>query len=210
VIRDPFPAGSLPDRLARQLAFCLELDRVKAVTRRNTLADGSRREGDAEHMWHLAVLALALAEHADEDLDLARVMAMVVLHDVVEIDVGDAFFYDPVARAAAAERERAAAERIFGILPEDQAVELRALWEEFEEGTGPEARFARALDRLAPMLLNAAAGGAAWRENGVRATQVAGNEAAIAAGSAALASAARALVDAAVAEGVLPGPLDPG
>jgi putative hydrolase of HD superfamily len=209
VRRDPVEAADLPDRLARQLAFCLEVDRVKDVVRRNTLSDGSRHEGDAEHMWHVAVMAAVLAEHADEAVDVARVMTMLLLHDVVEIDAGDAFLYDPVARAAAAERESAAAERIFGLLPVDQGVELSALWEEFEEGKSPDARFARALDRLQPMLLNAAGGGAGWRDNGVVATQVAANEAIVGAGSHVLAGVARAVVDGAVAAGILPGPLSP-
>lgn len=206
--RDPLEAApDLPERLARQLAFCLELDKAKAILRHNTLADGSRREGDAEHMWHVALMAAVLAEHADEPVDVARVMTMLLLHDVVEIDAGDVSVYDRTGRAAAVERERVAAGRIFGLLPVDQSVELTALWEEFEEGRSPDACFARALDRLTPMLLNAAAGGGAWQEQGIVATQVAGNEAVIGAGSAALAGVARAVVDGAVAAGVLRGPL---
>lgn len=205
--RDPLDGAGLPDRLARQLAFCLEIDKVKQVLRRNTLTDGSRRENDAEHLWHVAVMAAVLAEHADDAVDVARVMTMLLLHDVVEIDAGDAFLYDAVARAAAVAKERAAADRIFGLLPVDQAVELRSLWDEFEEGATPDARFARALDRLQPMLLNASGGGRAWRDNGVVATQVAANEAVVARGSASLAGVARAVVDGAVAAGILPGPL---
>jgi putative hydrolase of HD superfamily len=209
VKRDPLAEANLPERIARQLAFCLEVDKVKSVLRRNTLADGSRREGDAEHMWHVALLAVVLSDHADDPVDLTRVMVMLLLHDIVEIDAGDAFLYDPVARAAAADKERVAASRLFGLLPEDQAVELHALWEEFEQGTSADARFAGALDRLAPMLLNAAGGGDAWRDNGVVATQVAANEAVIARGSAMLARVARAVVDGAVADGILRGPLGP-
>jgi len=209
VIRHPVADAGLPERLARQLEFCLELDRVKQVLRRNTLTDGSRRENDAEHLWHVAVMAAVLAEHADEPVDVARVMTMLLLHDVVEIDAGDAFLYDAVARAAAVEKERVAAERIFGLLPVDQAVELRSLWEEFEQRSTADARFARALDRLQPMLLNAAGGGGGWRDNGVVATQVAANEAVVARGSASLAAVARAVVDGAVADGILPGPLAP-
>ena len=209
MIRHPVADAGLPERLARQLEFCLELDRVKQVLRRNTLTDGSRRENDAEHLWHVAVMAAVLAEHADEPVDVARVMTMLLLHDVVEIDAGDAFLYDAVARAAAVEKERVAAERIFGLLPVDQAVELRSLWEEFEQRSTADARFARALDRLQPMLLNAAGGGGGWRDNGVVATQVAANEAVVARGSASLAAVARAVVDGAVADGILPGPLAP-
>ncbi|HLH45997.1 MAG TPA: HD domain-containing protein [Acidimicrobiales bacterium] len=209
MIRHPVADAGLPERLARQLEFCLELDRVKQVLRRNTLTDGSRRENDAEHLWHVAVMAAVLAEHADEPVDVARVMTMLLLHDVVEIDAGDAFLYDAVACAAAVEKERVAAERIFGLLPVDQAVELRSLWEEFEQRSTADARFARALDRLQPMLLNAAGGGGGWRDNGVVATQVAANEAVVARGSASLAAVARAVVDGAVADGILPGPLAP-
>lgn len=206
VRRDPFGAAGagLPERLARQLAFCLELDRAKAVERHNTLADGSRREGDAEHMWHVAVMAAVLAEHADEPVDAARVVLMLLLHDVVEIDAGDTLLYDEAGRAAAAAREAAGAARIFGLLPGDQGLALRRLWEEFEAGETADARFARAIDRLAPMLLNAAAGGSVWRAHGVTAAQVAGNEARVAAASGALAAVARAVVDAAVADGALP------
>lgn len=131
------------------------------MVRHNPLADGSRRENDAEHMWHLTVMALVLAEHAEEPVDLLRVLTAVALHDVVEIDAGDVLLYDDDARVAAAAGERAAAERIFGLLPADQAGQLRGLWEEFEARTSADARFAAAVDRLQPLLLNAAAGGGA-------------------------------------------------
>lgn len=166
-------AALAPDeRLARRLRFLIELDRLKQVLRRNLLADGSRRENDAEHSWHLAVAALILREHAPPGADPARATAMVLLHDVVEIDAGDAFVYDAEANAGRAERERRAPERIFGLLPPDQAAELKALWEEFEARQTPDARFAAALDRLLPLLLNHANGGRGWREHGVRASQV--------------------------------------
>ncbi|MGH9283924.1 MAG: HD domain-containing protein, partial [Acidimicrobiales bacterium] len=155
-------AGAGRERLAAQLAFLLEIDRVKQVLRHNPLADGSRRENDAEHMWHLSVMAVVLAEHAAEPVDLARVLTMVVLHDVVEIDTGDVLFYDDAGREAVAAAEQAAAARIFGLLPADQGEKLRALWEEFEARQSADARFAAAVDRLHPLLLNRSAGGGAW------------------------------------------------
>lgn len=169
---DAVAALAADERLARQLRFLVELDRLKQVLRRNLLADGSRRENDAEHSWHLAVAALVLREHAPPGVDLARVVAMLLLHDVVEIDAGDAFVYDAEANAGRLERERRAAERIFGLLPPDQAAEFKALWEEFEARQTPDARFAAALDRLLPLLLNHANGGGSWREHGVRRSQV--------------------------------------
>ena len=152
-------------RLSRQLAFLVEVDRLKSVLRMTALGGGARRENSAEHSWHMAVMAPLLAEHAAEAVDLLRVMKMVVIHDVVEIDAGDAFAFDPAANHGKEERERAAADRIFGLLPEDQATELRALWDEFEAHRSPEARFANALDRLAGVLQNHQNGGGTWLEH---------------------------------------------
>lgn len=168
------PVDRLPvsEELRATLRFLLELDRAKAVERRTYLADHSRREDDAGHMWHAALAALVLARHAPDRLDLGRVVAMLLVHDVPEIDAGDAFVYDEEARARAAARERAGAERIFGLLPEGAGRELAALWEEFEDGRSPEARFARAVDRLLPLLANWAGEGRAWREHGITAEQV--------------------------------------
>lgn len=194
-------------RLQAQLAFVLEIDRVKQVVRHNPVADGSRRETAAEHMWHLAVLAIVLAEHAAEPVDLARVLTMVVLHDVVEIDTGDTLFYDTDARAAVAGAERAAAERIFGLLPDPQGAQLRASWEEFEAQQTAEARFAAAIDRLQPLLLNLSAGGGAWIEAGVSADQVSTANAHIEAGAPRLWDAAREVIAAARTAGIL---WDPG
>jgi putative hydrolases of HD superfamily len=159
-------------RLAQQVSFVLEADKLKQVLRRTTLADGSRRENSAEHSWHLALAALVLAEHASEPVDLARVVWMLVVHDLVEIDAGDTFAYDKEERASQAERERRAADRLFALLPDDQAADLRALWDEFERQQTPDARFAAAVDRIQPVLLNYASGGVAWREHGVSAEQV--------------------------------------
>lgn len=201
--RDPLAGIDVPDRLARQLAFCLEIDKVKAVLRRNTLTDGSRAEGDAEHQWHLAVMALILAEHAARPVDVARVVAMVLTHDLVEIDAGDAYIYDPVARSAAAAKEEAAAERIFGLLPADQGTWLRGLWEEFEGNVTDDARFARALDRIQPMLQNAASGGVSWTSHGINAGQVTDMVANVGPGAPVLHELVLKMLDQLVSDGVL-------
>ncbi|HEX2026918.1 MAG TPA: HD domain-containing protein [Nitriliruptorales bacterium] len=159
------------DRVRAQLAFLLEADRLKRVVRQNTLADGSRRENSAEHSWHLLLIASVLSEHAVEPVDLPRVLRMLALHDLVEIDAGDTFAYGPDATDKLA-RERVAAGRIFGLLPGGQGEELRRLWEEFEARSTFDARFASAVDRLAPVLLNLASGGAAWRRHAVSVEQV--------------------------------------
>lgn len=192
-------------RLAGQVEFLLEIDRVKQVLRRNPLADGSRPENAAEHMWHLTVMALVLAEHAGEPVDVVRVVTMLALHDVVEIDTGDVLFYDDEARRAAAPAEREAAERIFGLLPADQGRSLRTLWEEFEARESPDARFAAAIDRLQPLLLNRAAGGGAWTAAGLPAAHVRRANAHIAAGSPPLWELAREVIAAAEAAGLLAG-----
>jgi putative hydrolase of HD superfamily len=161
-----------PTRLERQLAFLIELDKAKSVYRQSYVTDGSRKENDAEHMWHLALFVLVLAEHAVEPIDVLKVLQLVLLHDVVEIDAGDALVYDDEARAAKARLERLAADRIYGLLPDDQGDELRALWEEFEAKETPEARFAGAVDRLQPLLLNVTTGGRSWQEHGVTSDRV--------------------------------------
>ncbi|WP_077730624.1 HD domain-containing protein [Methylocaldum sp. 14B] len=188
------------DRLKRQIGFIVELDKLKTIVRQSWLADGSRRENSAEHSWHVALMALVLAEHAnaDMDLDLARVVKLLLLHDVVEIDAGDVLIYDVAGNVSKPERERQAAERIYGMLPDDQAAELRALWEEFEMGETTEARFAASLDRLMPLLHNFLTEGRAWRHHGVTADQVLAANARIAAGSTALWDYARGLIDEAV------------
>jgi putative hydrolase of HD superfamily len=195
---------SVESRLERQVAFLLELDKAKHVLRRNHLVDGSRLENDAEHMWHLAVMAIVLEEYATEPVDLGRVLRMVLLHDVVEIDAGDTFVYDDNARIAAQEGERSAAERIFGLLPVDQAIELRALWREFEASATPDSRFAAALDRLHSVLLIHANEGRTWADHGVTGGQVLGRNASIGSGAPALWALAQRLIADAVARGYLP------
>lgn len=155
----------MDDRLEKQISFILEIDKLKKVFRRSYITDASRHENDVEHSWHLAVMCFVLAEYAPQSIDIMRVLRMVLVHDVVEIYAGDVCVYDTGRREAQAEIERAAADRVFGMLPDDQAAELRAAWEEFEAADSIEAKFARALDRLEPILLNYHTGGKAWREN---------------------------------------------
>ena len=156
------------DDVERTLAFFMEIDRLKGVERRNWLADGSRRENTAEHSWHLGMAVLVMAPFATEPFDLARAMSMALVHDIVEIDAGDTFAYDQGdALASKQEREIAAADRLFGLLPAAMGARLRDLWDEYERGDTPEARYVMAVDRMAPMLLNLAEGGSTWREHGI-------------------------------------------
>lgn len=160
------------DRLKRQIDFMLELDKMKNLYRQTYVLHENRKENDAEHSWHLAVLAFLLAEHSNEKVDVAHVMKMVLLHDVVEIDAGDTYCYDAEANKSKAEREERAARRIFGLLPDDQQEEYYRLWREFEDCQTPEARFAAVLDRIQPLLLNYTKGGISWQEHGVHKEQV--------------------------------------
>ena len=186
------------------MRFVTEIDRLKAVLRQTMLTAPARRENSAEHSWHLAVMALTLADHAPPGTDIGRVTAMVLLHDVVEIDAGDLFAYADAGQQARQEKaERAAADRIFGLLPPDLGGTFRDLWDEFEERRTPEARFARALDRLQPMLANLNTGGGTWAEHGITADQVLAKVQLIEDGSASLGRYARDLVDRSVADGLL-------
>jgi putative hydrolases of HD superfamily len=192
------------ERLDQQLRFIAEIDRLKAVLRQTMLTAPARRENSAEHSWHLAMMAMTLAEHAPPGTDIGRVTAMVLLHDLVEIDAGDLFVYADADQHARQERaERAAADRIFALLPPDQAAAFHGLWDEFEERRTPEARFARALDRLQPMLANLRTGGGTWAEHGITADQVLAKVRLIEDGSASLGRYATELVARAVAEGLL-------
>ena len=158
----------VPEDVRRTIEFFMEIDRLKGVERRNWLADGSRRENTAEHSWHLGMAAIVFAGFATEPVDLGRAVAMALAHDIVEIDAGDTFAYDQgELLASKAAREQAAADRIFGMLPEAVGTHLRALWDEYERGDTPEARYVMAVDRMAPMLLNLAEGGSTWREHGI-------------------------------------------
>ena len=159
-------------RLSQQIAFILEVEKLKTVLRRTLLLDRSRVENDAEHTWQLALMAMVLSEHSREKVELVRVLKMLLIHDIVEIDAGDTFAYDTVLAASQAERELKAAERIFALLPEDQAKEFRALWDEFEAKASAESRFANAMDRLQPLLHNFFTEGGTWSAGGITAKSV--------------------------------------
>ena len=190
-------------RLHEQIEFLCAIDELKNVQRQTTLLDGSRRENSAEHSWHLALYAMVLAEYGGEDLDLCRVLRMVLVHDIVEIDAGDTYIYDEQGQETKEERERQAADRLFGLLPADQAGMLRAAWDEFEERRTPEARFAYAVDRMQPLLHNHRTGGAAWRRHGITADQVYDKNHPIGDGAPRLWELARKLVEASVERGDL-------
>ncbi len=159
-------------RLEQQMNFIMEVDKLKSIVRQNYLADGSRKEDDADHSWHLALMCILLCEHSNQKIDVLRTVLMVLIHDIVEIDAGDTYAYDPAANETKRERELIAADRIFNLLPGDQAKELRALWDEFEEEATPEAKFANTLDKLQPFLLNAGSGGKSWKEHQVTLAQL--------------------------------------
>ena len=162
----------MDERLEKQLAFSLEIDKVKNILRQTHLSEHGRRENDAEHSWHMAVMAYLLREYANEPVDIGRVMLMCLIHDIVEIDAGDTYAYETKGLATQKERESKAADRIFGLLPNDQKEHLIALFEEFEEGKTPEARFAKTMDNLQPILLNDCNNGKDWRLHEVNKTQV--------------------------------------
>lgn len=194
-----------PDRLKRQMAFIVEIGRLKHILRRTLTIHSDRNENDAEHSWHLAVMALLLSEYAEKGVDVLRAVKMVLVHDLVEIDAGDTYCYSDHDPAEKIEREQEAATRIFALLPEDQAGEVMELWQEFERGDTPEARFAAALDRLQPLLLNYHARGKTWQKHGVRRHQVMERAAPIGESSPDLWEYARNLIDRAVSEGILSG-----
>jgi putative hydrolase of HD superfamily len=186
------------------MEFILEIDNLKQVLRRTITINEDRNENSAEHSWHVSVMAILLAEHASErGLDLLRTIKMMLVHDLVEIDAGDTYCYDEEAGRDRPERESRAADRIFAILPPDQVLELRALWEEFEARATPESRFANALDRLQALLLNFHTRGKTWRKHKVKTDQVLARARPIEEGSGELWQYARALIDRAVSEGLL-------
>lgn len=196
--------GSRDERLRRQLDFILEIDKEKLVTRQTHLTGHGRAEDDAEHAWHMAVMAYLLAEYANEPIDLAHTMIMCLLHDVVEIDAGDTYAYDAEGKATQASREQAAKRRIYALLPDDQAAELMAVFDEFEAAETPEARFAHAMDNLQPLLLNDSNDGGDWRAHGVTAGQVWGRQRTTRAGSERLFELTRQIMERNVASGNLP------
>ncbi len=164
------------ERFEKQLAFILEADKEKNILRQTHLSGNGRRENDAEHAWHMAMMIYLLKEYSNEEIDVAKTMMMALIHDVVEIDAGDTYAYDTKGLKTQKEREERAAERIFGMLPEDQRDELRALFEEFEACESAEARFAKVMDNFQPLLLNHSNGGADWREHKVTKSKVVGRQ----------------------------------
>jgi putative hydrolases of HD superfamily len=195
--------GDVSERLAAQFRFLIEADRLKTVIRGSRIADASRRENTAEHSWHLALFAVVLSEHAVGEVDVGRVVQMLLLHDLVEIECGDTPLFDAVGAETQAEREQVAADRIFGLLPENQRDSLRSLWDEFELAESADARFAKALDRLQPILLNHIVGGGTWSDYDVDEARERSLTARIADGSPALWEAAEAVFTDAVANGWL-------
>ena len=173
----------MDERLKKQLDFALEVDKDKNIFRQTHLSGHGRNENDAEHAWHMALMSYILREYSNEPVDVAKVMLMCLVHDVVEIDAGDTYAYDPEGHKTKKEREEKAKERIFSILPKDQRDELIAIFDEFEEGETPEARFAHAMDNLQSMLLNNSNDGSDWLEHGVSAEQVYGRQRSTALGS---------------------------
>lgn len=159
-------------RLEQQIEFCREIDKEKLIKRQTYLLDGSTKENDAEHAWHMAVMTLILSEYANEEIDVLKTISMLLIHDIVEIDAGDTFAYDEEAKKTQEERELKAADRIFGMLPEDQKTKFRQLWDEFEAGESPEAQFAHAMDNFQPVMLNAALGGKSWKEWGTSLSKI--------------------------------------
>lgn len=195
---------SLHERLEAQIAFLLEADKLKEIHRRTFLLSGARTENSAEHSWHLALMVMILSEYANAPLDALKVIRMLIVHDLVEIDAGDTFCYDAAGNATKAERERLAADRIFGLLPPEQGREMRDLWEEFEAGRSIEARFATAMDRMCPVLLNLRNNGRGWKQHKVVPEQIYQRNQRIADGSEVLWARVKAELDRAVAEGVIP------
>jgi putative hydrolase of HD superfamily len=202
----PSDPSSPRDRLTRQLDFVHTLERLKTVLRQNYVCDQSRRESAAEHSWQVALMAVVLHEHAATPVDLARVVALALVHDLVEVHAGDTFAYGAGAPQEKVERERKAADAIFARLPNDQERAFRALWQEFEDGQTAEARFARILDRLQPVLLHRLTGGRAWKEHGVARAQVLARVEEIRQGAPALWPVVCEILDEAVREGWLQGP----
>ena len=197
------------NHLLNQIEFIREIDKLKYIFRKTKLINNDRPENDAEHSWHLAMMAIVLAGHANEPIDLEKVMKMVLIHDIVEIDSGDVFAYDTTKSHDNFDEELKAARRIFGILPEEQAEEFINLWIEFEEMKTPESKFARSLDRLEPLLQNASNNGGTWREFDVKYDQVMEKKQVIKDGSEELWKFAENLIDESVEKGILSSPLTP-
>ena len=191
------------NHLNQQIEFLLEMDKLKSIFRRSYVSGTDRHENDAEHSWHLALMALVLSEHANTKIDILRLLKMLLIHDIVEIDAGDTFFYDDKGANDKSERERTAANRLFGLLPKNQGKELKDIWEEFEEGRTADALFAKSLDRLMPLLHNFYSEGKAWKEHGITQDQVFNKNKHIADGSKELWEFAGSIINKAVEKGYL-------
>ncbi|CAD0002208.1 hypothetical protein FLACHUCJ7_00897 [Flavobacterium chungangense] len=189
--------------LLDQIAFIKEIDKVKYIQRKTKLFNSDRCENDAEHSWHLALMAIILAEHSNESIDVLKVVKMVLIHDIVEIDAGDVFIYDTAKNYSNTDEERLAANRIFGLLPKNQAEELIAIWEEFEAGETDEAKFAKSMDRLEPLLQNTSNDGGTWKEFGVNYDKVYEKKSVIQEGSKSIWNYAEGLIDESVEKGIL-------
>ena len=193
----------LLEKLLKQIDFIKEIDKVKYIQRRTRLFNSDRNENDAQHSWHLALMAIVLAEHTNEPIDIFKVIKMVLIHDIVEIDAGDTFIYDTIKSHSNTDDERLAANRIFGLLPEEQANELIGIWEEFEAGETNEAKFARTMDRLEPLLQNTSNNGGTWNEFGVDYNKVYEKKKIIKDGSNTIWKYAEELINDSVAKGIL-------
>lgn len=191
------------ERLSKQLDFLVEMDKMKNIYRQTLVLHEDRQENDAEHAWHLAMLALVLSEYANEPINLKTVLETVLIHDIVEIDAGDTYAYDTAGNATKAEREQKAAERLFGILPKEQGAHFRELWDAFEAGSTPEARFAASLDRIQPLTLNYCKGGISWKRRDIKRSQVEGRIQTVYDGSEVLGDYAMELIRRASEEGLL-------
>lgn len=191
------------EKLLKQIDFIKEIDKVKYIQRKTRLFNSDRHENDAEHSWHLALMAIVLSEHSNEAIDILKVIKMVLIHDIVEIDAGDTFIYDTQKDHQNTKDERLAANRIFGMLPEAQAEEFIMIWEEFEAGATKEAKFAKAMDRLEPLLQNSSNNGGTWEEYGVKYEKVYEKKSVIKEGSGVIWSYAEKLIDDSVKSGIL-------
>lgn len=160
------------NRFEKQMEFCREIDKEKLIKRQTYLSDGITKENDAEHAWHMAVMTVLLSEYSNEKIDVLKTVTMLLIHDIVEIDAGDTYAYDEEGKKTQRQREEKAAERLFGLLPEDQQISFRNLWEEFENGETPEAKFAHTMDNLQPAMLNAETGGKMWAERGIALSRI--------------------------------------
>ncbi|QMW03826.1 HD domain-containing protein [Spirosoma foliorum] len=192
-----------PDQLVKQIEFIKEIDKIKYIQRKTKLFNSDRNENDAEHSWHLAMMAIVLVQHANVPVDLLKVLKMLLIHDIVEIDAGDTFIYDSQKNHTNTNEERLAAERIFGLLPAEQAAEFIAIWEEFEASQTDEAKFARSMDRLEPLLQNASNNGGTWQEFGVDYAKVYEKKKVINYGSATIWQYAEQLINDSVERGIL-------